>query len=320
MQMLGRIGVLMALWYGGLNLLSSGSSGYDPEQVLQALRQNDEAAWRQYSLTVAVEEPPMWGGESRSFRLRATSEKTATVVIRDQTHYKGHRKYSSLQGSPWWGSPMKGGLGYGRDCDVWYLQEKGYCAELSRTETLVISPNDQLVESYRWGHQIEIYSSPGQSYGYSLITQAQQGLGRGFGRLLGRALSVRELPDGRLELWATDKEFPEARWRLVVDPSHRFLVVLAEKIVDGKDGKVEERWQFEGIVEGPIPLARRGTCLDEGLRDISELPVYRFECVSYEPCFRQDWYNEARQMIRRPPAGTQVWDLRVEPFTAFTIK
>lgn len=320
MRLFTRVGMLMAFWIGGLNLFSNPSSGYEPEQVLQALRQYDEAAWRQYSLTVAVEDPPLWG-EAYSYRLRATSHRSTTVVVSDQTQYRGQLTYSYLSGGPWRGQPSLGrGLCYGRDYEVWSLLEKGrgYYVEASAIETVEVSPENQQIASYRGGFLIEISRSPKDTKGYSLLTRAQEGVGRGFSRNLGRALSVKELPDGRLELWATTKESSEWRWRLVVDPSQQFLVVRAEVIAP--DGTVDKWWEFEGIVEAPIPLARRGTHYNEALRDISDSPVWRFECLSYEPCFRQDWYDEVRQKIRRPPSGAQVWDMRVEPFTEFIIK
>ncbi len=319
MHTLERVGAA-ALGIGWLSLLFIQGSGYSPEQVLQALQENDQIFWQNYSLTLSVESPDLWQ-QTVSYRLRATSNQRATVVIRDQVYYHGNPTYSTLVE---WGkqfsrpNPFDTLLGepYIRWTQTWYLQEGKLYAEAERPETVFISPENTVKSVSPWPYLSLFIRRSSNCPSYNWLKYGENALGRGFSPYLGSALSVRELPDGRLEFWATDKTVAGNRWRLIIDPSLRFLVVQAELLKS--DGTIRERWQSEGVVEATIPIARRGTMYWYNNNTPPE--ISRFECVSYEPCFRADWYEEVRQLIRRPPAGTEVIDYRVEPFTTFTIK
>jgi len=327
MQTVVRVATV-TLWVGGLNLLPIQATEPYPEQVLQALRESDRAFWRNYSLTLAVEAPdwsveyPDFWGEAASYRLQATSNQKATVVIRDHVHHRQHPPYSALVE---WSKrsliqlnhpPYGKSIPYIRWRKSWYLQEGRLFVEAEELETVLISPQNSVERVQPWSYlSIFIHRSSNCS-SYNWLKFGLNALGRGFSQYLDKALSVKELPGGQLELWATDKRVAGNRWRLVIDPSRQFLVVEAELI--NSEGTVRDQYQNEGTVEAPIPLARRGTM--RWYDNNASPDVSRFECVKYESCFRTDWYEEVKRIIRRPPPGTQVVDERVEPPTTFTVK
>lgn len=313
--------VTVILVIGWHHLLFAQNLWHSPEQVLHALRKSDQIFWQGYSLSLLVEAPDFWQ-QTVSYRLRATSDQGTVIVIRDQVRYHGAPPYRVLEG---WNKQsfiqsdkllLDGALPYIRWVQTWYLQEGKLYTEAEKLETVFVLP-DNTVQSASSRSNISLFihrSSNCPSHNW--LKYAENALGRGFSRYLGNALSHNRLPDGRLELLATDREVAENRWRLVIDPAHQFLVVNAELLQ--LDGTVREQWQTEGVVETSVPVAKRGVMYR--YYDGAQHQISRFACVSYERCFQTDWYAEVRQLIRRPPAGSRVIDYRTEPFTTFIIK
>jgi len=320
-QLIGWIGLLTGIGLGG-NLEQSLAAN----MVIQQMRVVDNSLKRQgFSLTLALERPSFWSEVRVGYRARITRDRHRLIMISDQTCYSASLSYTYLRAihERSLAKPLGSGniLSAGRWVEMLYWEEplNHIYIEAYRGETVYVSPSGESV-GVRSSHDkrlgIVLQKSRSDCISATWADRSLWALGRGISVRLGTGRSARNLENGHIFLVAGDKEWESGEWRLVIDPKHRYLVVEAE-LVNTTNGQCVERWRNTGKMGQSIPIAQKAVWTNEPEKQDASFVV---ECIKYEPCFSEEWYQEVRSRIMRPTKGSSVTDMRVTPFTVFIIK
>ncbi len=285
----------------------------DGDDVIKTMRSFDEVIQiKGYSLTLAVDRPGFWSGIRNSYRMRVAQDKERKVIIEDKRRY-----YGRIAGGLSETSKVKPDERIGFPFEAQYLEKlPNTYIEILQGSTVVRFHSDG-------GFTVEAEGKPDRGGFIRLLPSPNcppltwseislRALGRGIAKELGKGISATLLEDGRIHLTARHKEWRDGEWRLVVDPKNQYLVVQAE-LIDVTSGEVVEKWHNSGTIGDSIPLARNAVWV----KGDNTLIV---ECLDYQPCFTEEWYQKVESFVSNPPSGAVIRDLRVEPFVDFRVR